>query len=321
MMKGVLKSLFFLLSSASLMSAHESHHAHPSLPAGEGGSEKSTSGVVRIPHEVREIEGWSVHVDTSLLSGEYEEEGTLAMRLLKQRLNRIVMRLPEGPRKEMQKVPIFLDRAHPLGNAHFHPGRDWLVEFGYDPEMTHAVHLTSSRILINGDSSPLSGAVVLHELAHSYHYLVLGFDHPGILEGYRAFCDSGKYDAVTYPNGQQRPHYGLMDHKEFFAELTETFFVENNSYPFNRTELMIHDPKTYQLMADVWGVKVPKARGKWAKEPTAWDLRMLATLKSQRGEHDEAIKLATRAKKLEPGNERLDTLMETLIEAKESQTQ
>ena len=255
-------------------------------------------------------------VDESLLGGEHEKQGELALRVLEQRLNRIVMRLPEQPRKEMQKVIIYLDRAHPLGNAHFHPDKDWLVSHGYDPAMTEAVHITHANSLINASSRPMGGSVVLHELAHAYHFRVLGFEHEEILKGYKAFCSSGKFDAITYPGGRQRPHYGLMDHKEFFAELTETFFVENNSYPFNRTELALYHPESYLLMAKIWGVKAPAPKGKWAKEPTAWDLRMLATVASQRGEHEKALKLVARAKELEPNNERLDSLLKMLEKEK-----
>ncbi|MDP0491391.1 MAG: hypothetical protein Q7Q71_10110 [Verrucomicrobiota bacterium JB023] len=293
-------------------------HGHPSLPAGDGTTSPAEVEEVRIPHQTRQIEGWTVHVDESLLSGEHAEEGALALRVLEYRLNRIIMRLPEEPRKEMQKVPIFLDRAHPLGNAHFHPSRDWLVSHGYDPALTEAVHITSARSLIRGAKNPTSGAVVLHELAHAYHFLVLGFEERRILEGYRAFCDSEKYDAVSYPYGRQRPHYGLMDHKEFFAEMTETFFVENNTYPFNRTELMLDAPETYRLIADIWGVDVPEPRGKWAEEPTAWDLRMLSTLKAQRGQFDEALEMVAKAKQLEPHNERLDSLLMKLEEDKKA---
>ncbi|MGE9269753.1 MAG: metallopeptidase [Verrucomicrobiales bacterium] len=308
-MKASLYSLVLLAASTSFSLGH-------SLPADDGEPLPKPAENVRIEHRTRQIEGWTVHVDVSLLSGEHEETGTLALRILEQRLNRIVMRLPAEPRKAMQKVPIYLDRAHPLGNAHFHPSKDWLVSHGYDPAMTEAVHITAANSLIRGASEPNLGSVVLHELAHAYHFQVLDFDHPKILKGYEVFCHSEKFDAVTYPYGRQRPHYGLMDHKEFFAEMTETFFAENNTFPFNRTELMLYHPETYQLMVEIWGVDVPEPRGKWSNAPTAWDLRMLATLKSQRGQHDEALALVAQAKKLEPKNERLDSLEETLLEAK-----
>lgn len=319
----LMKPLNRFFASATLLFAGISlTQGHVSLPAGENSTPPTKVKQVRIAHETKKIEGWTVLIDQSLFSEEHAEEGKLALRILAQRLHRIVMRLPEKPRQEMQKVPIFLDRAHPLGNAHFHPSKEWLVRNGYDPAMTEAIHLTSAKTLINSAAHPSHGSVVLHELAHAYHFRVLGFEHPAILEGYTQFCDSEKFDAVTYPNGRQRPHYGLMNHKEYFAELTETFFTQNNSYPYNRTELMLEHPESYLLIAKIWGVDVPAPKGKWATDPSAWDLRMIATLKSQRGDHEEALALVAQAKQIEPDNERIDSLQKALEEtaAKDANT-
>jgi len=84
--------------------------------------------LIRIAHETREIEGWTVHVDKSLLAGKDRETGKLALRILGQRLHEIALKLPEEPVADMRKVPIFIDNKHPMGNAHYHPGKDWLVD-------------------------------------------------------------------------------------------------------------------------------------------------------------------------------------------------
>lgn len=36
---------------------------------------------VRVAHEVRQVEGWNVHVDKSLLEGEHKETGDLALKI------------------------------------------------------------------------------------------------------------------------------------------------------------------------------------------------------------------------------------------------
>lgn len=144
----------------------------------------------RIDHQIREVEGWTVHVDPQLLEGEHAEMGAHALRILGERLHQIELRLPAEPVAKMRKVPIYLDHRHPLGNAHYHPGGEWLERHGYDPVMEKAVHFTGAASLIREASRPHSTSVVLHELAHAYHDLVLGFDHPEILAGYKAFCDS-----------------------------------------------------------------------------------------------------------------------------------
>jgi len=267
--------------------------------------------VVRIPHEIQEIEGWKVHVDTSLLSGEHKELGDQALKLLSHRLYEITMRLPAGPVAKMKEVPIYLDRNHPIGAAHFHPDGGWLERNGYDPAMEDAVQFADTSTLLNEAKNPGSGSVVLHELAHAYHKRVLGFENEEILAGYGRFAKSGKFDKVDHGSGRKRLHYGLLDHKEYFAEMTETFFTSNDFWPFNRLELMQQDPESYTLMAKIWGANVRPASA--VEAPAKQDyqgLRILATLKSQRGEFEEAFRLLNEAEKLEPGNSRTKALRE-----------
>ena len=268
---------------------------------------------VRIPHEIKKIEGWHVHVDTSLLSGEHKKTGDLALKILAQRLHRITMRLPAEPLKKMQEVPIYLDRNHPLGGAHFHPDGKWLEDHGYDPAMAKTVQLTNAERLIQSARKPSGGAVLFHELSHAYHNRVLGFDHKDINEGYKQFRTSGKFEMVPYASGTKRPHYGLMNPMEYFAEMTEAFFVVNDFYPFVRSELATADPHTYQLMGRIWGVKTPPPH---KRRLDRQDLMSLATVKSERGMHDEALKLLDEAEKRAPGNERVATLRKKVEAAK-----
>ena len=48
-------------------------------------------------------------------------------------------------------------------------------------------------------------------------------------------------------------HYGLTNHKEYFAEGTEAYFYRNDFYPFVRAELKEHDPTLHDVLAKVWG--------------------------------------------------------------------
>ena len=259
--------------------------------------------IVRIDHEVREVEGWKVHVDTSLLSGEHQPTGDLALRILGERLHQIVLRLPAEPVARMKEVPIYLDRAHPLGNAHYHPEADWLEKHGYDPAMGKAVHFTHAASLIREASRPDSSSVVLHELAHAYHDRVLGFDHPGILAGYKAFCDSRKFDRVPHVSGPLRPHYGLTDHKEFFAEMTETFFVGNDYWPFTHRMLYDEHRPSYDLLASVWGSDIKPPAVVDSGEPGILELRIMSTLMAQRGDFEGAFALLANAEKRDADRE------------------
>lgn len=259
--------------------------------------------ILRTAHEIRQVEGWTVHVDPSLLKGEYKETGDLALRILGERLHQVVLRLPAEPVAKMMEVPVYLDRKHPLGNAHYHPDGGWLERHGYDPAMAKAVHFTGAASLIHEARSSHSTSVVLHELAHAYHDRELGFDHPGILAAYRVFCDSRKFDQVQTIGGALRPHYGLTDHKEFFAEMTETFFVGNGYYPFNHFQLHQEHRPTYELIAGIWGTDIKPPGDSGSGSPSILDLRIMATLMSQRGDFEGALELVSKAQERDPDRE------------------
>ena len=97
-------------------------------------------------------------------------------------------------------------------------------------------------------------AVVLHELAHAYHDQILSFDQPEILAAYQKAKAAGIYENVLLYTGKKVKHYGLTNHKEYFAEGTEAFFYRNDFYPFVRAELKEHDPILHDVLARVWGV-------------------------------------------------------------------
>lgn len=272
--------LFALAAPFSLMAATE-----PGNP------------LVRIEHRTQKIEGWTVHVDTSLLEGEHKKTGDLALRIMDERLHQIALRLPAGPVARMREVPIYLDRNHPLGNAHYHPDADWLESRGYDPALAKTVHITGAESLIREARSPNAGSVLLHELAHAYHERVLDFDHKEIIRGYQQFCDSRKFDLTPHVSGRKMPHYGLTDHKEYFAEMTETFFVGNGYFPFNHYQLHQEHPESYQLIATIWGSEIKPPVTDEKGTPSILDLRIQANLLSQRGDYEEALNLVDTALK------------------------
>ena len=94
--------------------------------------------------------------------------------------------------------------------------------------------------------------MVLHELAHSFHDQVLSFDHPRIIAAYEEAKKDGIYEEVLLFTGEKVMHYGLNDHKEYFAEATEAYFGVNDFYPFVRAELEEHDPAFFSLMEEIW---------------------------------------------------------------------
>ena len=72
------------------------------------------------------------------------------------------------------------------------------------------------------------------------------------IEAYRRVKESGRFEEVLSASGRNRRHYALTDHKEFFAELTESAFGTNDFYPFVRAELLKDDPQSLEVVERLW---------------------------------------------------------------------
>ena len=134
------------------------------------------------------IEGWTVHVDPTLLKGgKNEEEGKKAIKMLANHLQRISILLPEEPLAKMKNMEIWLEHQHPeLTGMQYHPGADWLTGRGYDPRLAKKVHITHAAALYSRDQMLKHPAVILHELAHAYHDQILSFNEKKIIAAYDA---------------------------------------------------------------------------------------------------------------------------------------
>jgi hypothetical protein len=209
---------------------------------------------VRFDPVVQTIEGWTVHVDPQLLEGKHREEGARALKMLANHLQRIAILLPDDQLAKMQKLQIWIEHRHPtLSSMQYHPNPGWLKSHGHDLRLAKKVHIPRANQLLSRHQMLKHPAVVLHELAHAYHDQYLGFDDPRIIEVYEKAKAAGIYENVLLFNGKKDRHYGLTNHKEYFAEGTEAYFYRNDFYPFVRAELKEHDPALHDLLAEIWG--------------------------------------------------------------------
>lgn len=219
------------------------------LPRVQAGLDK-----VRFDPVIRQIEGWTVSVDPSLLEGEHSEMGARTLKMLANHLQRIAILVPQEQLARMQKLGIWIERHHPtLGAMQYHPSVGWLTSHGHDPRLAKKVHIPRAESLLSRHQMIKHPAVVLHELAHAYHDQYLGFDEPRIVEAYEKAKAAGTYENVLLYTGQRVRHYGMTDQKEYFAEGTEAYFYRNDFYPFVRAELKEHDPVLHDLLSDIWG--------------------------------------------------------------------
>ena len=203
----------------------------------------------------RVIVGWTVRIDDRLLAAPDQALGERALKLLDARLTDIANVVAPGPLAELRKVPIVLDLSHgKLTSMQYHPSADWLTGNGYSAELARCVHIPVAARFVDPRHQHIQPWCVLHELAHSYHDRVLGFDEPRIKAVWEHYVASGHGDSVLYTgNAKRQRHYALTDHKEFFAEMSEAYFGVNDFFPFTHPELREAEPETYALLAEIWG--------------------------------------------------------------------
>ncbi|MDG2122272.1 MAG: hypothetical protein P8J87_01150 [Verrucomicrobiales bacterium] len=205
---------------------------------------------------VQKIEGFTVHVDPQLLGGEHASEGAKAIKMLANHLQRIAVLMPEPRLKEVRTLELWIEHDHPDINVEpgpYHPGVKWLTERGYDPRLEKKVHVTRAASLLERHHMLKHPAVILHELAHSYHDQILGFDDPRIKAAYDKAMQKGLYNKVLLYDGKLTRAYAATNEKEYFAEGTEAYFYRNDFYPFVKAELKQHDPDLHALLEEIWG--------------------------------------------------------------------
>ena len=49
--------------------------------------------------------------------------------------------------------------------------------------------------------------------------------------------------------------YAATNQEEYFAELTEAYFGQNDWFPHNREELRNYDPRGYKMIEEVWSAE------------------------------------------------------------------
>ena len=195
---------------------------------------------------VKDVEGWTIAVEPRLLADDNKALADKCLVALANHLQRIKYILPEEKWKPLQKLPIRLELHNErLSSMQYHPSVSWLRANRHDPALAKHVHIPRARALIDRGMWAKHPYVILHELAHAYHDQVLSFDNKDIIGAYEAMRRAGIYEQVMLYTGRTVRHYGLNNHKEYFAESTEAYLGVNDFYPFVRAELEKHDPRMY----------------------------------------------------------------------------
>ena len=229
----------------------------------EARDKKANGAKGPIEREVREVSGWKVNINKSLLDSQRAETDH-ALELLKKMLDEIIRVVPKAAVVELQKVPLYFSPPYTgkRGGAEFHPDAGWLRDNGRDPIMAKGVEF--SGVADFEQEMNRMPNFALHELAHAYHNRVLkdGFDNAEIKAAYQHAKASGKYDRIERWHGNGKPNtferaYAMTDPMEYFAECTEAYFSRNDFFPFTREELKLHDSEIFTLLEKLWGGQSP----------------------------------------------------------------
>ncbi|MBI1368782.1 MAG: metallopeptidase [Planctomycetes bacterium] len=201
-------------------------------------------------YEVMQVEGWTLRV-----SHRYVDHADDKKRVLDEiaaQLRRITLVMQPAPLAQMRKTEIWVEYDYPWrGQYHPKDNAKWLVDHGYIPEKAGTIEVASAKNLMEWAGSPVM--MILHELTHSYHDKVLGFNDPRIIKLYEQAKASGKFDKVIRDSGREEKHYGLTTPQEYFAEMSEAYLWVNDYYPFVYGELKEADPDMAKLLHEIWG--------------------------------------------------------------------
>lgn len=196
------------------------------------------------------MHGFTVRVSAAAMA--HPETTDPALVLLREELAEVIELTPVHTHKVLRSVVIWVEHnapEHPC--ACYHPGRQWLIENGFNPDKEKGIEIANPKNFVEWTKrdQPL---MVLHELAHAYHDLALGYDHALVASCFEKAKKSGKYDEVMHVSGKPRKHYALSNDREYFAELTESYFGKNDFEPFTREELKVFDPAGFAMIEELW---------------------------------------------------------------------
>ena len=201
-------------------------------------------------YQQRIVEGWTIFISSA-----YIEQTLLpVLTVLTRKLKQARTSLPPSAIETLQDVRLWLEASdwrHP--KTAYHPDARWLSCHRMNPDKAGDIQ-TSAEIVPWSDEQP---AMIIHELAHAFEeeQVMRDPDRAELLKSaYQEAEKSGQYESVPRRGGGKDRAYALTDVHEYFAELSEAYFGENDFYPFNQWELKTFDPKGFEAIESLWNV-------------------------------------------------------------------
>lgn len=215
-------------------------------------------------YETRQIHGFTVLLSTQAVKEGKKDNGR-PFRALQIEFDGLAEVLSPAALKILRKVPIWIEwdnRDRPTFGtfgqrpalAKYYGGNIW-TPTAAESMKADSVELLSLKTLSAEKNSAIQRTrlVLLHELAHAVHYLLVGYDNSGVQFAYKLAMERRLYDDVMTSWGRKEKAYAATNEREYFAELTCAYLDCCNYFPFDRDELREHDQAGYKMMEQVWG--------------------------------------------------------------------
>jgi len=203
-------------------------------------------------YEKRQIEGWTVYLDPSLVR--QKAYGDEMAKLLRYKLHLVKRYMQEKSLEQLQKVQIWIEhnnRAVPYMT--YHASAEKLKAANQNPDKLRSIEIGNTERFRRWQG--LQQFAVLNQLAGAYYHRALSKQAKKIEEAWRKARDGGKYASVLRFDGKKVPHPALAGPMEYFAEMTEAYYGVNDHYPFLQFETSQYDPNTCNLLEELWGGK------------------------------------------------------------------
>jgi hypothetical protein len=209
------------------------------------------------------VHGWTVYFAAEIAKDpqlKSKVKGQLTMGI-----ENFLDKIPEEASDYLREIPIWVSNepGYPLrknerGVIPFHRSKGWLRKHGLNPHMAPGVHVINPEAVFFGHKILEWGPMTfLHELAHAYHNIKLKLSNDVIRKAYAKAMARGLYLRVPDRKDKLKKvrAYAATNHEEYFAELTEAYFGNNDWFPHNREELKKYDPQGYSMIEELWDAR------------------------------------------------------------------
>lgn len=186
-------------------------------------------------------------------------------------LEKVSAMIPDFALKVMRSRPIWMEEnnTHNRSAAWYHTSADYPASIGDISAKGKCLEITNYERYYTtvARNQPF---MVLHELCHLYHDQGLGGNsNKDIHAAYLNAKEKGLYDVyyrrgetantaateTRYVADEKNICYCMNNDFEFFAEMCEAYWGENDYFPYNNSNLRNFDPVAYELMEKIWKKK------------------------------------------------------------------